>query len=181
MTRARLGLARARRVPHTPTPMASTLRALARAASRSSAVVSRARPFSTTASQASIDAFMEKFEAAKTSPSMEAPSTTSSFAAAPAMRETAGTPEKLRLNFYLPHEAPHDGEEVRARAHRRSKPRIAALDRDRGSRMRAHLFVTRDARESSSRTQSLAIDAIHFLSRVRTASARRDRLASRRA
>jgi hypothetical protein len=117
--------------------MASTLRALARAASRSSAVVSRARPFSTTASQASIDAFMEKFEAAKTSPSMEAPSTTSSFAAAPAMRETtAGTPEKLRLNFYLPHEAPHDGEEVRARAHRRSKPRIAALDRDRGSRMR---------------------------------------------
>ena len=78
---------------------------------------------------------MEKFEAAKTSPSMEAPSTTSSFAAAPAMRETtAGTPEKLRLNFYLPHEAPHDGEEVRARVHRRSKPRIA-IDRDRGSRL----------------------------------------------
>lgn len=153
--------------------MASTLRALARAASRSSAVVSRARPFSTTASQASIDAFMEKFEAAKTSPSMEAPSTTSSFAAAPAMRETtAGTPEKLRLNFYLPHEAPHDGEEVRARAHRRSKPRIAALDRDRGSRLRPHAFVTRDARESFSRTSSAAIDANHFVSRVCAADAR---------
>jgi len=55
---------------------------------------------------------MEKFEAAKTVASMEAPSTTMSFAAAPAVETTTGTPEKLRLNFYVPHDAPHDGEEV---------------------------------------------------------------------
>jgi len=67
---------------------------------------------------------MEKFEAAKTVASMEAPSTTMSFAAAPAVETTTGTPEKLRLNFYVPHDAPHDGEEV-CSSRRESSNRIA--------------------------------------------------------
>ena len=86
---------------------------------------------------------MEKFEAAKTVASMEAPSTTMSFAAAPAVETTTGTPEKLRLNFYVPHDAPHDGEEVRS-SRRESSNRI---HRDAAERS----TVGGDARETVSR------------------------------
>ena len=133
----------------TTTTMASSLRALARAG-RSISVVSRAsRAFSTAPSQASIDAFMEKFEAAKTVASMEAPSTTMSFAAAPAVETTTGTPEKLRLNFYVPHDAPHDGEEVRS-SRRESSNRIA------GSRARSGVHRATRAFASSRTTRTNA-------------------------
>ena len=45
----------------------------------------------TAASQASIDAFMEKFDVAKTSPTMDRPSTPTTFASAPASVERRGT------------------------------------------------------------------------------------------
>jgi hypothetical protein len=74
----------------------------------------RARAASTT-SQASIDAFMEKFDAAKTSPTMDRPCTPTTFASAPIAEDAKGTPDKLKLNFYMPHEVAHDQEEVRTR------------------------------------------------------------------
>merc|ERR1712216_319568 len=58
----------------------------------------------TAASQASIDAFMEKFDVAKTSPTMDCPSTPTTFASAPVEESAKGTADKLKLNFYLPHE-----------------------------------------------------------------------------
>ena len=144
--------ARARHTTTTTTTMASSLRALARA-SRSISVVSRAsRAFSTAPSQASIDAFMEKFEAAKTVASMEAPSTTMSFAAAPAVETTTGTPEKLRLNFYVPHDAPHDGEEVRS-SRRESSNRIA------GSRARSGVHRATRSFASSRTTRTTRTNA----------------------
>jgi len=75
-----------------------------------------------TASDASVTAFMEKFELNKTSPTMEAPLTPSSFVDMKPRETTAGagTPDKLKLNFYLPHDVPHDGQEVRGDRRRES-------------------------------------------------------------
>ena len=73
----------------------------------------------TAASQASIDAFMEKFDVAKTSPTMDRPSTPTTFASAPVEESAKGTADKLKLNFYLPHEVAHDKEEVRERCETR--------------------------------------------------------------
>lgn len=57
---------------------------------------------------------MEKFELNKTSPTMEAPLTPSSFVDMKPRETTGtGTPDKLKFNFYLPHEVPHNGQEVR--------------------------------------------------------------------
>ena len=95
---------------------------------------------------------MEKFEAAKTVASMEAPSTTMSFAAAPAVETTTGTPEKLRLNFYVPHDAPHDGEEVRS-SRRESSNRIA------GSRARSGVHRATRAFASSRTTRTTRTNA----------------------
>lgn len=90
-----------------------------------------------TQSQASIDAFMKNFEAHKTSPTMEPPSTTSTFAAKPAMEEQKGTPDKMKLNFYLPHDAPFDKAEVRT-----GEGREVSTSRSLGS-----WVLKRDARE----------------------------------
>ena len=95
---------------------------------------------------------MEKFEAAKTVASMEAPSTTMSFAAVPAVETTTGTPEKLRLNFYVPHDAPHDGEEVRS-SRRESSNRIA------GSRARSGVHRATRAFASSRTTRTTRTNA----------------------
>jgi len=73
----------------------------------------------TAASRASIEAFMEKFDAAKTSPTMDRPSTPTTFASAPIEDGAKGAADKLKLNFYLPHEVAHDKEEVRERSETR--------------------------------------------------------------
>ena len=96
---------------------------------------------------------MEKFEAAKTVASMEAPSTTMSFAAAPAVETTTGTPEKLRLNFYVPHDAPHDGEEV-CSSRRESSNRIG-IARSVGVHRATRAFVVaNDANDANERAMN---------------------------
>jgi hypothetical protein len=88
------------------------LRTIARRAAHSAAPQTRAFA---SASKDSIDAFMTKF-AQHAPPKFDAPSTPTTFMPAAAAAEaTSGTPEKLKLNFYMPHAAPHDGEEVRWR------------------------------------------------------------------
>lgn len=97
----------------TPAATMYALRTIARRAAHSAAPQTRAFA---SASKDSIDAFMTKF-AQHAPPKFDAPSTPTTFMPAAAAAEaTSGTPEKLKLNFYMPHAAPHDGEEVRWRA-----------------------------------------------------------------
>lgn len=67
--------------------------------------------YASTTSKDSIDAFMSKF-AKFAPPKFDAPSTPTTFMPAQAQATTTATPEKLTLNFYMPHAAPHDGEQV---------------------------------------------------------------------
>ena len=95
------------------------IRKLARPATRTNGALTTAyarawAASESTASDASVAAFMEKFELNKTSPTMEAPLTPSSFVDMKPRETTGtGTPDKLKFNFYLPHEVPHNGQEVR--------------------------------------------------------------------
>ena len=50
---------------------------------------------------------------------MDRPSTPTTFASAPVEESAKGTADKLKLNFYLPHEVAHDEEEVRERCETR--------------------------------------------------------------
>ncbi len=50
---------------------------------------------------------------------MDRPSTPTTFASAPVEESAKGTADKLKLNFYLPHEVAHDKEEVRERCETR--------------------------------------------------------------
>jgi len=95
------------------------IRKLARPATRTNGALTTAyarawAASESTASDASVAAFMEKFELNKTSPTMEAPLTPASFVDMKPRETTGtGTPDKLKFNFYLPHEVPHNGQEVR--------------------------------------------------------------------
>jgi F-type H+-transporting ATPase subunit delta len=88
-----------------PLAGASTTRAFGTSAMRST----------TEAQQESIAAFKASFEKHKPIPTMDNPSTPSAFMK-PAKEMPTSMPEKMTLNFYMPHEIQFNGAEVGLRS-----------------------------------------------------------------
>ena len=101
--------------------------------------------YASTTSKDSIDAFMSKF-AKFAPPKFDAPSTPTTFMPAQAQATTTATPEKLTLNFYMPHAAPHDGEQVRI-DDERSKSAEGAMGRGRSRAIDRSIDRAKGARD----------------------------------